>query len=143
LELPLQRTVIWYSEANRLLMIWPQLLPSTSSRFIFTVLLNTVTCCVRPCSFVHWYLIFWRNISSSSPQFLCCAFIFLHFPLKYHEGDCLCGLVVRVPGYRSRSPGSIPSATRFSEKWLAWNGVLSASWVQLKSYLEEIVVVPV
>jgi hypothetical protein len=30
--------------------------------------------------------------------------------------DHLCGLVVRVPGYRSRSPGSIPGATRFSEK---------------------------
>jgi hypothetical protein len=29
--------------------------------------------------------------------------------------DCLCGLVVRVPGYRSRDPGSIPGAARFSE----------------------------
>jgi hypothetical protein len=29
--------------------------------------------------------------------------------------DCLCGLVVRVPGYRCRGPGSIPGATRFSE----------------------------
>jgi hypothetical protein len=28
----------------------------------------------------------------------------------------LCGLVVRVPGYRSRGSGSIPGATRFSEK---------------------------
>jgi hypothetical protein len=27
--------------------------------------------------------------------------------------DRLCGLVVRVPGYRSRGPGSIPRATRF------------------------------
>jgi hypothetical protein len=30
--------------------------------------------------------------------------------------DRLCGLVVRVPGYRSRVPGSIPGATRFPEK---------------------------
>jgi hypothetical protein len=30
--------------------------------------------------------------------------------------DRLCGLVVRVRGYRSRGPGSIPGATRFSEK---------------------------
>jgi hypothetical protein len=30
--------------------------------------------------------------------------------------DCLCGLVVRVLGYRSKSPGSIPRATRLSEK---------------------------
>jgi hypothetical protein len=30
--------------------------------------------------------------------------------------DRLCGLVIRVPGYRSRGPGSIPGATRFSEK---------------------------
>jgi hypothetical protein len=28
----------------------------------------------------------------------------------------LCGLVVRVPGYGSRGPGSIPGANRFSEK---------------------------
>jgi hypothetical protein len=28
----------------------------------------------------------------------------------------LCGLVFRVPGYRSRGPGSIPGAIRFSEK---------------------------
>jgi hypothetical protein len=30
--------------------------------------------------------------------------------------DHLCGLVVRVPGCRSRGPGSIPCATRFFEK---------------------------
>jgi hypothetical protein len=38
--------------------------------------------------------------------------------------ECICyveesrpprGLVVRVPGFRSRGPGSIPSATRFSK----------------------------
>jgi hypothetical protein len=28
----------------------------------------------------------------------------------------LCGLVARVPGYRSKGPVSIPGATRFSEK---------------------------
>jgi hypothetical protein len=28
----------------------------------------------------------------------------------------ICGLVVRVPSYRSRGPGSIPGATRFSEE---------------------------
>jgi hypothetical protein len=30
--------------------------------------------------------------------------------------DRLCGLVDRVTAYRSRGPGSIPGATRFSEK---------------------------
>jgi hypothetical protein len=30
--------------------------------------------------------------------------------------DRLCGLVVRVPGYRSRGPGSISGATRFTEE---------------------------
>jgi hypothetical protein len=34
--------------------------------------------------------------------------------------DGLCGLVARVPGYRSRGPGSIPGSTRFSEKY--WSG---------------------
>jgi hypothetical protein len=41
--------------------------------------------------------------------------------------DRLCGLVVRVPGYRSRGLGSIPGATGFSEKCWVWNGVHSAS----------------
>jgi hypothetical protein len=40
--------------------------------------------------------------------------------LIYH--DRICDLVVRVPGYRSRGPGSIPGVTRFSEKWWVWNG---------------------
>jgi hypothetical protein len=31
-------------------------------------------------------------------------------------GGRLCGLLVRVPDYISRGPGSIPDATRFSEK---------------------------
>jgi hypothetical protein len=30
--------------------------------------------------------------------------------------DRLCGLVVRVPGYRSRGPGSVPGTARFTEK---------------------------
>jgi hypothetical protein len=46
--------------------------------------------------------------------------------------DRLCGLVVRVLDYRSGGPGSIPGTTR-KEK----NGVHSASWVQLMSYLIE------
>jgi hypothetical protein len=36
---------------------------------------------------------------------------FVHFSM------CMaCGLVVTVPGYRSRGPGSISGATRFSKK---------------------------
>jgi hypothetical protein len=36
--------------------------------------------------------------------------------MAYIQMDRLCDLVVRVPGYRSRGPGSIPGTTRFSEK---------------------------
>jgi hypothetical protein len=36
--------------------------------------------------------------------------------LLYHNFDRLFGPVVRVPGYRSWGPVSIPGATRFSEK---------------------------
>jgi hypothetical protein len=43
----------------------------------------------------HWLYI-WRNYSSTA--------------------DRLHGLLVRVPGSRSRDPGSIPVATRFSKK---------------------------
>jgi hypothetical protein len=35
---------------------------------------------------------------------------------KLCNTDRLCGLVVRVPGYRSRGPVSIPGVTRFSQK---------------------------
>jgi hypothetical protein len=44
-----------------------------------------------------------------------------------------CGLVTRVPIYRSGGPCSIPGATRFSEKWWVWNGVHSASWVHSRN----------
>jgi hypothetical protein len=37
---------------------------------------------------------------------------YLHFPIRLNGKD-LCGLVVSVPGYRSRGPGSISGATRF------------------------------
>jgi hypothetical protein len=57
--------------------------------------------------------------------------------------DRLCGLVVRVPGYRSKGPGSISGATRFSQKCWVWNGVHSASLVQLRNYLQEKVAAPV
>jgi hypothetical protein len=40
-------------------------------------------------------------------------------------------------------PGSIPGASRFSERQWVWNGVHSVSWGQLRSYLEEIVAAPV
>jgi hypothetical protein len=47
--------------------------------------------------------------------------------VMYKKVDRLCGQVVRVPGYRSRGPGSNLCATRFSEKQWIWNGVHSAS----------------
>jgi hypothetical protein len=75
----------------------------------------------------------WRNITWKELMKLKVTYI------TYH----LCGIVVRVPGYRSRDPGSIPSATRSSEKYWVWNRVHSALWVQLRSYLEEKVVAPV
>jgi hypothetical protein len=42
-----------------------------------------------------------------------------------------------------RSGVSIPCTTRFSEKYWFWNGVWSASWIQLRSYLKEKVTAPV
>jgi hypothetical protein len=37
--------------------------------------------------------------------------------------DHLCGLVLRVPGYRSRGLDSISGTIRFSEKKWVWNGI--------------------
>jgi hypothetical protein len=33
-----------------------------------------------------------------------------------YASDCLCGLMVKVPGYRSGDSRSVPGAIRFSEK---------------------------
>jgi hypothetical protein len=59
------------------------------------------------------------------------------------KSDRLCGLMVRVSAYRSRGPGIDSDASGFSEKQWVWNGVHSASWGQLRSYLQEIVAAPV
>jgi hypothetical protein len=49
--------------------------------------------------------------------------------------DPLCGR----NSYTSRGPGLINGATKHFEKQWVWNGVHSALWLQLRSYLEEIV----
>jgi hypothetical protein len=49
-------------------------------------------------------------------HFLVEVFLHINFVLCSGMNDRLCGLVVRVSGCRSKSLGSIPSATRFSEK---------------------------
>jgi PPE-repeat protein len=55
------------------------------------------------------------------------VFITIHYFNIITNDDHFCGLVVGVPGYRSRGLGSIPGTTRFSEKYWVWNGVHSAS----------------
>jgi hypothetical protein len=52
-----------------------------------------------------------RNHSSDSLKIL-----YVHLIEFYGYSDRPCGLVVRVLGYRCRSPGSIPGATTFPEK---------------------------
>jgi hypothetical protein len=39
-----------------------------------------------------------------------------YFGNVYTYADCLCGLLVRVLGYRSGGPGSIPGTTRKKKK---------------------------
>jgi hypothetical protein len=46
----------------------------------------------------------------------------LNVYVMYKKVRRLCGLVGRVLGYRSRGPGSIPGASRFSDKQWVWNG---------------------
>jgi hypothetical protein len=66
-------------------------------------------------SFMVWCLINWAQMLQDWR-------LWVRFPIKPSDfffsiyairPDRLCGLVVRVPGYRSRGPGSIPGATRF------------------------------
>jgi hypothetical protein len=51
--------------------------------------------------------------------------------------DRLFGLVARVPGYRSRGPGLIPGATRFSEKYLLTSGGCSVGIVPTRTQAME------
>jgi hypothetical protein len=46
--------------------------------------------------------------------------------------------VASVPGYRSRGPGSIPGATRFSEKQWVWNGGPLSLMIAIEELLERI-----
>jgi hypothetical protein len=47
---------------------------------------------------------------------LCFQHGLIYIMFRFLRRDLLCGLVVRVPGCRSRGPGFIPGATTFSEK---------------------------
>jgi hypothetical protein len=64
---------------------------------------------------------------------------------QYH-GQWLTASVVCWSELRATDPevtGSIPGHTRFSEKSGVWNGVHSAPWGQLRSYLNEKLAAPV
>jgi hypothetical protein len=60
------------------------------------------------CKMCSWCLITcdttWCEFQPKSWPFVLCYF--------RGRGDCLCGLVVRVLGYRSGGPGSIPGTTK-------------------------------
>jgi hypothetical protein len=53
-------------------------------------------------AYIKWVFILWGYRSGNS--------------LSKDAMDRFCSVVVKVPGYRSRDPGSIPGAARFSEK---------------------------
>jgi hypothetical protein len=61
----------------------------------------------------------WPLSCGAEVKLYCLSFIYLWGMVLNHRDSflftftLLCGLVVRVPGYRSRRPGSIPSAARF------------------------------
>jgi hypothetical protein len=60
------------------------------------------------------------------------------FILRSSDNDRFCGLVARVSSYRSRGPGFDSRPYQ-----IFWNGVHSASWGQLRSYLNENIAAPV
>jgi hypothetical protein len=42
----------------------------------------------------------------------------MHYVIDTHGADRLCGIVVRVLGYRSGDPDSIPGTTRKKKYWV-------------------------
>jgi hypothetical protein len=61
------------------------------------------------------------------------ALIYIEY---YVKGDRLCGLVVRVLGYRSGGPGSIPGTTRKKSSG-SGTGCTQAREYRLRRYLIE------
>jgi hypothetical protein len=72
------------------------------------------------------------NFPISSP---CPVNLILHLLIQIQ--DHLCGLAVRVFGYRSRGPGFDSWPYQIFWEVRVWNGVHSVSWGQLRSYLNE------
>jgi hypothetical protein len=91
-------------------------------------------CLFRACSYVHWRIFLHSSSLVCDHISICMQRWFNWFIiivtviiniifiirgifeyLLFSAYSSYCGLVVRVPGYRSRGPGSIPGATRFSE----------------------------
>jgi hypothetical protein len=58
----------------------------------------------------------WQNIFRKKTQFVVQVHGRPIWFILFSTNDRLCGLVVRVPDYRPRGPGSIPGATSFSEE---------------------------
>jgi hypothetical protein len=84
---------------------------SKSFSFMKFSTLHHSTCFDRREHHQTFKIIVWKKLLRF--RFLIPVFICVSFCLCAYR---LCGLVVRVPGYRSRGPVSIPGATRFSEK---------------------------
>jgi hypothetical protein len=62
---------------------------------------------------------------------------------RINKSNRFCGAVIRVPGYKSKGTGSIPGATRFSEKLWVWNRVYTASLSTIDEHLKGKVAAPV
>jgi hypothetical protein len=67
--------------------------------------------CVRASSHVYLTTLYLKCIAKTGKP----RTVGEKFRLPQAVGDRLCGLVVRVPGYRSRGPGSILGSTRLSD----------------------------
>jgi hypothetical protein len=137
--------------------VWSRAVSSTYqllwASFLCFILLNTYAwdifsylCVIHAVLFTRYFTsrmedgCKWLGILSS--QLVVLNLVILLWVLFHNILGCFFGLVVRVPGYRSRGLGSILGTAGLSEKQFFWNGVHSASWVQLRSYLEEIVAAP-
>jgi hypothetical protein len=73
--------------------------------------------------------------------FSCCVLFLPSFLLAVRNvallSDRLCGLVVRVLGYRSGGPGSIPGTARKKSRGSGTGSTQPRERVQLRSYLIE------
>jgi hypothetical protein len=119
--------------------------------FYSSLIYSWCTNCSRQIGFTEWHSVNGLSTSAGIKMSLCSTWsrqikLIFTYQIMWINKTLFCASVVwwsELLATDPEVPGLIPGASSFSEKQWVWNGVHSASWGQLRSYLGEIVAAPV